>query len=1035
MPELNVATSVDDLGVLATPTSSDYVLVPRNGEIFRVLVGDLPGGSGTQTSTFEAVADFEAWIAGGGTAPNGTYVFANGAPFYADDTFSGLPDKPGWRIAGVATLAHFDVNGADIGSDTYYHAVPTVDEYLAIQEAFNFCVANGYDLIGDTSRVYGFATELNWGSTATVTPKGGAKLDDCHLTWIGAADTPIDKTDPDPDNWAWTTNPAALRVGNRAGDTDKYRVRLGPNVRVDGQRLKNCIQFRGLEDVDIECFAVRGLDYEALIGVQGNNSAATTDCKIKVRGWHYAYEENSSGVFGADDGTGHYGQTGRTSSGVVVYSSDVFVEPHLARGKHNLIIGESYGATVTPISKVYSGPDRTAGVNAMIITPGANRYTWIGGDIQDGGLRVMSGNGKIIGLTLAQYSHNMITLVASASGETFANFTLASCRFSSGAAEVVLETIGSGTWGAFAGTFYGNKNGNGTDMTIQGRKFSIGGVVDPFLTFADFVTAVGTHGWSPAGGTTVTIGGLSWQKIPAGHVLYGTDPISALPGWMPSGAATPDHCAHNAVPGTTDMTAAVQEISDFVAASPDTRLVTFLPVDYFMSDTWTIDASRVNVEFIPGARITRTGDYGDTLHILSSAGAATRLSHISLENVLFEAQAAMTTGAHIKAESVIYMEIEGTFLNGFKTFDFEGVQASRVKSTIKSGAYYTTSTVTGSMFAHVKHNASYETTELLFDQPNWTRTGSLNTPIEQGIRIEGADGVWVDGGHIFGAKYITFLTPGSATDQLQGVIFNGVWLDQNCDYHVYITGTSTGGFGDFRFNGCRGLNAAVKSVYVAGSATDLSDVEFNGGDWSITSAGTHVFDFLHGKNIKLNGASPMSSQAMAGGSIGVNVGGNVRGFSMTGGECGTSSASGNLAQGIVLGSASQDANIAGVRFKNCDQEISVPSAMQGGSKITGCSTIRSGAGDVVGAATIALNPVRDNFDIITTAASIADIQGGWDGRKVLIRSNGVSTTFKYNTGAAGTKILMNSAADVVVASGKFVALTYSSEAGAWFLQE
>lgn len=177
--------------------------------------------------------------------------------------------------------------------------MPTADEYTRLQEAFNFCVANGYNLVGDTSRVYGTSTELNWGSTATVTPRGAVKLDDCHLTWIGAADTAIDKSDDDPDNWAWTSNPAALRVGNRAGDTDKFRVTLGSNVRVDGQRIKNCIQFRGLENVDAECFAVRG--------------------------WHDAYDENSSGVFGIDDGTGHYGPTGRTSSGVVVYSSDVFV--------------------------------------------------------------------------------------------------------------------------------------------------------------------------------------------------------------------------------------------------------------------------------------------------------------------------------------------------------------------------------------------------------------------------------------------------------------------------------------------------------------------------------------------------------------------------------------------------------------------------------------------------------------------------------------------------------------------------------------
>ncbi|MGR1583361.1 hypothetical protein ACSSNL_18100 [Thalassobius sp. S69A] len=591
MPELETVTNVDDLNILATPSAADYVLITRNGEIYRAQAGDLPDGGGSTQSAFETVADFETWIAGGGTAANGTYAFANGAAFYADDAYTALPDKPGWRIAGRATLAHFDVNGTDIGAGLYYHATPASDEYAAIQAAFNFCVANGYDLVGDATRVYGTATELNWGSTATVTPKGSAELDNCSLMWIGAADTAIAKTDQNPDNWPWTTNTPVLRVGNRAGDTDKYRVTLGPGVRVDGQRIKNCIQFRGLEDVDASALAVRGLDYEVLIGVPGNNSAATTDCKIKVRGWHYAYLENSSGVFGTDDGTGHYGPTGRTSSGVVVYSSDVFVEPHFARGAPCAVLGEGYGATIAPVSKLYSGPDRTSGINAFLITPGAQRYTWLGADVQDGGIRVMSGNGKIIGLTLAQYTHNMITLVASAENETFEQFTLANCRFGGGDAAVTLETIGAGTWGSFAGTFYGNKNGSGEDMTIQGRKFNIGGTVDPFLSRADLVTAIGTYGWAPEVGTTVRIGALVWEYD---GVSSG---ISDMPGWKAAGSGQPGHYTVNTTPGTTDMESALE------AAMADGNVT--LPPEEFLISNQLSTQSNIRIRGEKGAQITK----------------------------------------------------------------------------------------------------------------------------------------------------------------------------------------------------------------------------------------------------------------------------------------------------------------------------------------------------------------------------------------------------------------------------------------------
>lgn len=87
-----------------------------------------------------------------------------------------------------------------------------------------------------------------------------------------------------------------------------------------------------------------------------------------------------------------------------------------------------------------------------------------------------------------------------------------------------------------------------------------------FETFPDFVAEV-SGGWSPAGGTVVSIGGLSWVNIPVGHALYGTDPISALPGWEAAGAR---HFEHHGAVGDyvdaatlgTDDTTAIQEAID-----------------------------------------------------------------------------------------------------------------------------------------------------------------------------------------------------------------------------------------------------------------------------------------------------------------------------------------------------------------------------------------------------------------------------------------------------------------------------------------
>lgn len=701
--------------------NSNDLLNGKDGEFTNSLIvkgvnilDALGNGVGPGTRVFDTRDDLIAEISGGWNPSIGQVATADGIAWLYVGSGSIISDMPKWTFFGQPTLLHWGAVGTDIGSGVYYDATPVADEYATIQTAFNYCVANGLDLVGKQGRVYGVATPLNWGSTATVTPKGDARLDDFRVMWIGTADSAIAKTDPDPDNWAWTTNTPVLRVGNRAGDTDKYRVTVGPNVRVDGRRIKNCIQFRGLEDVDIECFAVRGLDYEALIGVPGNNSAATTDCKIKVRGWHYAYEENSSGVFGVDDGTGHYGPTGRTSSGVVVYSSDVFVEPHLARGKHNLIVGSSYGVAVSPTSKVYSGPDRSAGVNAMIITPGANRYTWIGGDIQDGGLRIMSGNGKIIGLTLAQYTHNMVTLVSSTPGETFASLHLTNSRFGGGTAEVVLETIGSGTWGAFAGTFYGNKNGNGVDMTIQGRKFNIGGVVDPFLTFADFVTAVVTYGWSPADNTTVTIGGLSWQKIPVGHALYGTNPISALPGWMPVGDVFPEHCAENSNPGVTPMAAAINE------ALAITGHIRVRPTKYLLDQQVSVPTGG-GIQGLGGLakrRVATDGSFVDDPGTIFLVNHGSGIAEATLANYYANAAFKLNDATYIKGVSFWYPDINVSL---------------NVAPTAFPPAISTAEDVRGVTIEEVNLGNAYVGIDVTRDNRNVTINNIIGFPVYKGI--------------------------------------------------------------------------------------------------------------------------------------------------------------------------------------------------------------------------------------------------------------------------------------------------------------
>lgn len=82
----------------------------------------------------------------------------------------------------------------------------------------------------------------------------------------------------------------------------------------------------------------------------------------------------------------------------------------------------------------------------------------------------------------------------------------------------------------------------------------------PFSTRARFVAAL-ARGFVPRVGDVIRAGGREYQYMGAPVV----DGPPDLPGYRPHGVVTPEHWADNAVPGTTDMTAAVNGAMRFAA--------------------------------------------------------------------------------------------------------------------------------------------------------------------------------------------------------------------------------------------------------------------------------------------------------------------------------------------------------------------------------------------------------------------------------------------------------------------------------------
>lgn len=553
-----------------------------------------------------------------------------------------------------------------------------------------------------------------------------------------------------------------------------------------------------------------------------------------------------------------------------------------------------------------------------------------------------------------------------------------------------------------------------------------------FSTRDEFVTAV-SGGFAAADGAVVFAGGLTYVAEASATA------ISDLAGWVPFGRIYPDHFARNTAPGTTDMTAAIQAAIDYAESfSVNARKgVHFFAVTYIVSATLTVRES--SMELIGnGCRIKRSTDYGDTLQIYSSSPSTTRLSDIKISGFFFEMAANMTTGAHLHISDVIRLEAHDiTAWNGFIGFRLRGVQdSSFINTQIKAGTHWTTPPA-GSRFVLIQdaQNSANETSELSFSDFNWTRTGDVadEQKVQFGLKIEAGDGIWLSNGHIFGATQIARIEPSSTSRQLQGIKFSNVWLDQWCDYHVYVTGNTTAGYGNIDFDGCKAINAESMSIYVDATATSLSGMSITGGRFTCDTTASYVFYFAGGKGFSIQGPDLFSSRDMSGLTAAIRVGASIERLIIGGATIGTSS--NEFPIGILLSStAPASMHIGDILFDGVDEEIRLTDNLTGGQVIDGCSTTRSGARSVDGDPTLSLPVVGSTFTLTGALSDVTDIDRGWDGRRVLLLSDTSTMTYKHNTGSAGTKIICNTGADIAAAAGTMVEATYHADLGAWWVK-
>lgn len=458
------------------------------------------------------------------------YIFVGDLGFVADETGTALTTRDGrtWSPFGRATLAHWGAYGSPYTpGDAGQLSEPDGEDQAKIAAALAWCGANGRELYGDPSRVYGVTGPLYIGG-ATGSRSWG--LHDLRLyvkSWSG---TVIPRAGDDPD--AWEQDDAVLTFGPSA--SNPLRAFRASNIRIDcarlagsGVRYLNCGQ-SDFDDIRVDRARTFGHDigrapYGAVTAVN------TTDCR-------YSQLRSREFWYSADPADGYTDWTLRTSCGLRVGSSDASIsESTIATADVCVAVGRGFNVGFDHCS--FWGNPAPAGAlpgdyatrTTLLIGRYACNYRINNCRIEDGravihGATVPVGagtlpafQGQVVGCSFSQYDLPQLVFVAHDADETATCFQFIGNR-QRDEASVTLSTSGSGTWGDFSAEWLGNTRVDGTSWPVQDKAISQGYFTvytDGRVRAAALTPTPATPGDSAtlcvgADGTLYTYGGGSW---------------------------------------------------------------------------------------------------------------------------------------------------------------------------------------------------------------------------------------------------------------------------------------------------------------------------------------------------------------------------------------------------------------------------------------------------------------------------------------------------------------------------------------------
>ena len=440
-----------------------------------------------QRQDFATRSAFVTW-ASGRTVETGLVMRADGQSYRYIGSGTDISDLAGWVPHRRCHVAHWGAVGTALTAPINFRfPTPSLDERTLIRAAMTYCLANGFDLSGDRSRVYGFTGVIVWGYETTSTVViGSPHLRGLYLKCIGgtwAAGTRTTYEDPS----TWTYGAVGLYIGKAPAADSVGKLEIyASDVKVEGGRILPVgIHFRGCKSSTFRnVCAYDCLEVGRRIGEPGNDGVACTDSRfIAGRSSEWQYTVSTT------DGWADY--TLRNMMGLVVSGADVIITgDECDTSKVNLLIDGCYNLQLSD-SKFWMGLARTnANSRTAWITKQIENYTIDNNRFDDGQVLVESYDGVINGNRFIQYSAAApIALRANNIGEDARGlvFTNNSIQLSPNGS---LVTYGSGTWATtLAATIANNTHTSGASFYFIGS----GGIINRFSSASYHTVTGGTY--------------------------------------------------------------------------------------------------------------------------------------------------------------------------------------------------------------------------------------------------------------------------------------------------------------------------------------------------------------------------------------------------------------------------------------------------------------------------------------------------------------------------------------------------------------